>query len=159
MRFRRDEAGFTLIELLIVVVIIGILAAVGVPIYTRYIYSARASEAPTVLMALAEYGKSYIRAHPQTWQTSGLLTADAGTDSANGGISDGDWVDEVVGQEEYSNMYFDYVYDSTNFTITAVPKSGAPNNGFFDPSTDTMSYNFQTDAWSAGGRLTEVMPD
>ena len=37
----RNQKGFTLIELLIVVAIIGVLAAVGIPMYNGYISSAK----------------------------------------------------------------------------------------------------------------------
>ena len=38
---KRNQKGFTLIELLIVVAIIGVLAAVGIPMYNGYISSAK----------------------------------------------------------------------------------------------------------------------
>ncbi len=44
-RSKNSSAGFTMIELLVVVIIVGVLAAIAVPIYTDYIKKARISEA------------------------------------------------------------------------------------------------------------------
>ena len=45
----RKMSGFTLVELMIVVVILGLLAAVAIPAFTRYVKRSRTSEAMTNL--------------------------------------------------------------------------------------------------------------
>jgi prepilin-type N-terminal cleavage/methylation domain-containing protein len=52
-------AGFTLIELMIVVVIIGVLAAVAVPAFRRYIYRAQATEATAFLQEIRARQETY----------------------------------------------------------------------------------------------------
>ncbi len=48
-KFRNTQGGFSLVELMIVLVIIGILAAVGVPIYTGNVKKAKQSEADATM--------------------------------------------------------------------------------------------------------------
>ncbi len=53
-RSRPRAHGFTLVEVMIVVAIIGILASIALPSYTRYVAQARRTEAQTALMDLAQ---------------------------------------------------------------------------------------------------------
>jgi len=148
----KKEAGFTFFELMTTVGIVAILAAVAVPIYTRYITSAKAAESVTIIMALVEYAESYARSHPND-PFGGPLASDQDHSTPDGTDADGtsnDWVSEVVGND---NKYFNFSYSSTTHTIMAA------GDGYPFSSTDTLVYDLDDQSWLATGKLKEVTPD
>ncbi len=59
MGSERTNAGFTLIELMIGVAIVGILAALAIPSFKRYVYQGRVSEAVTMLNEIKTRQEAY----------------------------------------------------------------------------------------------------
>jgi prepilin-type N-terminal cleavage/methylation domain-containing protein len=76
----RGQRGFTIIELMIVVVIIGILAAIAIPMFSSHMKKAKTNEADLQLNELGKNAKAYYQAnntYPQG--TAGVLPgADGG---------------------------------------------------------------------------------
>lgn len=106
------NTGFTLIELMIVVAIIGIIVAIALPSYTRYVENARAADAKSALMSLANAMERY---HTENMTYVGAsIGDDPGDIFPNEAPLDG------------SAKFYDLVIDSssaTAFRIEAQPKN------------------------------------
>jgi len=108
MNKKRERKGFTLIELMVVILIVGILAAVAVPILRGRIEQAKWSEGA----ASAGASKTAIRAYYAEDPTA--CAALAGTTVASCEVALGFTAGDLTGR------YF----NSANFTITSIDGNG-----------------------------------
>jgi len=87
----KANRGLTLIELMIVIVIIGILAAIAVPVYTNYMQRARRADAKTALEQLRA-SQEMFRAERGSYSTDLVQLVNTwGVPNAVGGGPPGPW--------------------------------------------------------------------
>lgn len=135
--FRRNEKGFTLVELMIVVVIIGILAAIAIPKFSNMIGKTKTAEAKTILGNIISLENTY-------WNTN----------SAYVDFADGDNCPEIgFTKPEGANVRFSYSFADSLATATeAVDTNG---DGAADDSLIlSVTQNKTAGAGTAGDPLT-----
>lgn len=100
--------GFTMLELMIVVAIIGLLAAIALPIYTKYGYRARRPDGQNLLLSIANAEERYYA----TNNKYGLVT-DVGYST-----------DPEPSEKDYYTATVTVAGTSSTFTATATPVAG-----------------------------------
>jgi type IV pilus assembly protein PilE len=130
---RQHQRGFTLIELLIVVVIVGILAAIAIPSFLDSVRKSRRADGKTALMALSLAQEKH-RANCTSYATSITGDTDAMNNCTNSQLDL-----STTSADGYYTIAFSGTPDSTGFTATANPNSkGGQSN-----DTACLAANFQ----------------
>ncbi len=142
----RNSKGFTLIELMIVIAIIGILAAIALPAYAKYMARAKFTEVTSAVEGVKKQVELCI--FDQGVGTSGANAEITTAACKNGGSGEG-W--RIAGASNYGTKYVSTitVKDATitakaiagqnlnNATFTIVPYTGADaNTGAIDWKRD-----------------------
>jgi type IV pilus assembly protein PilE len=84
MNKNKRSHGFSLIELMVVLAVLGILAAIAIPSYTRYIVGTHRTTAKAAMVETAQFMERYFTTR-NTYAGAALLTAvvPRGTSGAN----------------------------------------------------------------------------
>ncbi len=120
---RRMQQGFTLIELMIVIAIIGILAAIAIPMYQDYTVRAKASEGLSVMTPCKLGVAEYYSSNSSLANTNALAGCDTGATKYVSGVA--------VGAGGVVTATFSAPPELANSTLTLTPSVIAGATGTF----------------------------
>jgi prepilin-type N-terminal cleavage/methylation domain-containing protein len=112
MRTIRNNKGFTLIELMIVVVIIGILAAIAIPKFSSVSKNAKQSEAESILKQIYSLEEQYM-------QRNDTYAANITDDAATGYLTG--WKDPQAQYFTFPNVTVSGTGTAATFCANATP--------------------------------------
>jgi prepilin-type N-terminal cleavage/methylation domain-containing protein len=132
-----SRKAFTLVELIVVIIIVGVLAAITVPLYLHYSEMSKVREALGIIKAITTSQKV------EKMRTSRYFTA-TGNEAKTIFPSKG------IDLSDAPFFTYETVGDADSFTVTA---TATPESGI----TGTITYDNATKSWSSTGDITDRM--
>ncbi len=127
LKFKENQAGFTLIELLIVVIIVAVLAAVGVPLLSGNVDRARLSEADAGLGTVRTAMRTILAENGAAigYSTIAPTLKDAGVAGSGLGINAGDLTGRYFEDDDYQIVSVNVAGAAPTFCIQVTGDAAA----------------------------------
>ena len=135
-----DSKGFTLVELMVTVAVIGVLAAIAIPIYMNYVYRGKQVEAKNLLMTI-KVEEEQFRAENNCYTTV---------------ITDGGGVDRLPETKTLNSNDKYFSVNPANLTGTAsanCPAASSLADDFQAVVTGTLASGHAVDRWGVSDRI------
>ena len=160
VRRTRDTTGFSIIELMVVVVIIGILAAIAIPMFTGAARNAKTSEAFLQLNRLAKGAKSYHNAN--TGYPVGTAAPKPGTDGGACGRTDRKFAVDTGWAADNAWVSLGFQIDEPNmftYHYTSADPKTATATAVGDLDCDAKLITYKLDLATADGNPTSILTE